>query len=438
MNSTGMESGLSPSPVSSLIGIVTYLTEVELMRGAPDVFVSAARGPDMTVLGYPTGASVNGSGAGLTWDVACGAAVGECMERYSASIVNSEDLVIGSYASLLKSGRLAHSPTSWAIFDPTQEVPYPPFTADREIAWTAGWDLVTGAPVWVPACFAYLSSSPKLRESGASLVGPSVSTGCACSALASESVLKGLCELVERDAFMIVWRNRLCVPEIVIDEDTAIYETYLSRFLRPGLEYRLWQTTLDFSIPSFFGVLFDYRGPTTRMIVGGAANYDAEMAVQKTLCELVQGLSWLEHIGNRPSPNGIQFDAVRNFTDRAILYANTDLRAALSFLLDHHTPIRLSSIRSRPGSTEELLARCIQEMESKGLEPCAVDLTSDDVRSCGYVVTRAVVPGLETMDGDHRLQMLGGKRWRQVPVELGLRSKYTATEEINPFPHPYP
>lgn len=426
------------SPVSPLIGIVSYITDVELLRGAPEVFVTAARGPDMNVLGYPTGANIAGSGAGLSWEAARGAAVGECVERYCASIVDSDDLLIGSYSSLIRRGESAHLPAKWAIFDSCQDVPYPTFGVDQEIAWTLGWNLSTGARIWLPACFGYLSSSPKLRQSGASVIGPSVSTGCACSTSTSESLLKGLLELIERDAFMIVWRNRLAVPEIIIDRDTELYETYVTRFVRPGLEYRIWHTMLDFSIPSFFGVLFDHRGPTTKMIVGGAAHGDAEVAVQKTLCELVQGLSWLEHLGNQPSPEGSRFDAVRTFTDRAVLYANHDLRSALSFLLANPTAVTLSSVRSSPESTQALLDRCVTEMSSKGLEPSAIDLTTDDVKGCGYVVTRVMVPGLETMDGDHRLQMLGGRRWRQVPVELGLRSRSTSLEEINPFPHPYP
>jgi hypothetical protein len=49
-----------------------------------------------------------------------------------------------------------------------------------------------------------------------------------------------------------------------------------------------------------------------------------------------------------------------------------------------------------------------------------------------------MVPGLETMEGDYRLQLLGGKRWRTIPMELGYRQALTSIAEMNPFPHPYP
>ena len=429
---------LAPSAVSPLTGVVPYVTEVEFGRGGPEVFVAAATGPDMAVLGYATGANVSGSGAGLRWESARDAAVGECLERYAACVIDSENLLIASYNSLIRSGRKAHRPSEWALFDNSQQVPYSIFSEDLVIAWTKGWNPITNEPTFVPACLAHLSANPVLRESGAELIGPAVSTGCACAPSVTESLLRGLCELIERDAFMIVWRNRLNIPEVKIDEGTALHKTYKSKFLKPGLEYRIWQTTLDFSMPSFFGILFDHRGPKKRMIVGGAANPDAELAAEKTLCELVQGLSWLEYVGKHKEDSSTDFDQIRNFTDRALLYAFRDLPDAYSFLFNHREPVLLSSITRKRAQADELLRDCLAEVVAKGFQPAAVDLTTDDVRKCGYVVTRIVVPGFETMDGHHRLQMLGGVRWREVPIKLGFLSTAPTISTLNSFPHPYP
>jgi ribosomal protein S12 methylthiotransferase accessory factor len=426
------------SPVSPFIGIVTYLIDVETSRGAPEIFVAASKGPDMTVLGHPTGANIAGSGAALDREEARAAAIGECLERYSASIVPQEDLVIASYEALTLGGYSAHEPSDWALFDPIQQVGYPSFSPDLRIAWTEGWNLSTNRSTFLPACFSYLSSSPVLRTSGASVIGPSVSTGCACATNRTESLFKGLCELVERDAFMIAWRNRLPLPEIAIDEDSALYDVYRARFARPGLEYRIWQTSLDLSVPSFFGVLLDRRRPRTRAIVGGAAHPDAERAVQKTLCELTQGLAWLEHLADDTAPPISSYDHIRSFTDRARLYAFQYDPNAFSFLFGRRETMALSSVASRRDPLEVLLNGLVKDLVDHGLQPCAVDLTPDDVRACGYVVTRVVVPGLETMEGDYRFQFLGGTRWRNVPVRIGMLRSSTDVVGINPFPHPYP
>jgi ribosomal protein S12 methylthiotransferase accessory factor len=132
------------------------------------------------------------------------------------------------------------------------------------------------------------------------------------------------------------------------------------------------------------------------------------------------------------------FNDVRSFTDRAFLYAHRHLPEAYSFLFDESEPIPLSSIGSSQASVGEAVQDCLATVVAKGYRPAVVDLTTPDIRECGYVVTRVMVPGLETMDGDHRLQMLGGDRWRQVPVQLGLRPDATDLDAINPYPHPYP
>ena len=80
----------------------------------------------------------------------------------------------------------------------------------------------------------------------------------------------------------------------------------------------------------------------------------------------------------------------------------------------------------------------VANLVAEGLRPLAIDLSTPDVREAGFIVSRVIIPGLETMEGDHRLQMLGGRRWREVPVKLNILPEETCMENINPYPHPYP
>jgi ribosomal protein S12 methylthiotransferase accessory factor len=428
------------NPIDPMVGIVTYLTEVLLNRGDPDLFVAAAQGSNPEGGGSDAQPNtVIGSGAGLTWESARGAALGECLERYaSASIDRPTTRYVASYDDLVSNGLRAHHPGDWALFDHRQDVPFPTFTTELPILWTEGVDLVSSTPIFLPACMTYLTSSALLGEHGARVLAPAISTGCACASTRDTALLKGLYELIERDAFMIVWRNRLEIPEIAIDSGTSVYPIYQERFERPGLEYRIWQTSLDLPVPSFFGMLFDRRGSKTRIVVGGSANWDAEAAVLKTLCELVQGLSWLDFLrsSNRSIPTS--FEELQSFTDRAVLYASQELDEAFSFLESDRPAQPLSAIPSRSGTSAELLAATVDELAAKSFAPAAVDLTTEDIAACGFTVIRAMVAGLETMEGDYRLQLLGGKRWRTIPMELGYRQALTSIAEMNPFPHPYP
>src|SRR3954452_5956231 len=117
-----------------VFSIVRELVEVETRSGDPEVFVAAAVGPDPELLGM-SATSLNGSGAGLAWPQAAGAAIGECLERYAAASIRASDLHFGSAQELRRGGRATHDPTAWSLYDETQDVPYPQFDSDLRIAW---------------------------------------------------------------------------------------------------------------------------------------------------------------------------------------------------------------------------------------------------------------------------------------------------------------
>ena len=81
---------------------------------------------------------------------------------------------------------------------------------------------------------------------------------------------------------------------------------------------------------------------------------------------------------------------------------------------------------------------CISILRKHELEVLALDLTPIDVQQCGYVIAKVLAPGCEIMEGDHMMPFLGGRRWREVPFRLGLRSVIPEIESVNPYPHPYP
>lgn len=440
---TGRPSALrppSPTVVDPLTGIAAYVVEAEMDRGDPAVFIVVARTADIRAYGFPQGVAGEGSGAGLTYAQAYGAAVGECVERYAFSVVHPEDLVFGSWRALAAAGLNPIPPLHWALFDSSQQagLPFAPFDEETPLGWVEADSLSRRQPCLVPACLVYMPYTLPFADRGEVTIAPAVSTGGACARSRAEALLKGLCELVERDAFMIVWRNRLPCPRVRIDADSPLHDLFMRVFVRPGLEYALFHTTLDLGIPSFLGVLIDRReGPPT-VIVGGAAHPDPAQAVLKTLVETVQGLKWKDTQRGATYPIEPGYRNVRSFDDRMKLYAlNSAMLRAFDFLFHTENEVPLSCIPSLDtGDVRRNLQACVQRLTAHGLEVLAVDITPVDVAACGYHVVKVLVPELETMEGDHLLPFLGGRRWREVPQRLfGLTPTLA---DINPDPHPYP
>lgn len=430
-----------PKVVDSLTGIIPFIAEVEMERSDPDVFVVASQIADTTVYGISYLPASSGSGAGLGIQVAYWAAVGETVERYACGILHPEDLIFGSSTELSRRGYRSVEPKRWTLFHLSQynKVPFVPFQEDTVIGWVRAESLTHGEERIVPASLVYMPYHPYFTESGEQVIGYAISTGTACARSRAEALLKGICEVVERDAAIIVWRNRLACPRVHIDPQSALYPLFQERFARPGLEYTLVYTTLDLTIPSFLGILKDRRREPPGIIVGGAAHPDPYKAALKTLLELVQGLKWMDQIGYKPVQAEEGFRNIRSFDDRARLYAFGDMQEACQFFWENSHEIPLSSIPSLDTNDASMnWRRCCDLLSQCGLEVIALDLTPVDVLACGLHVIKVLIPECEPMEGDHRLSLLGGRRWREIPVQLGMRAIPADLEQLNPYPHPYP
>ena len=432
-----------PSVVDQLTGIVHSVFPVEMYRRDPDVFVVAAEAAPARASGPFRGFVSEGSGAGMTHQSAWWAAVGETVERYALGIMSPEDLLFGSCAELRRLGQDPIDPHDCTLFHPSQQdkIPFTSFATETPIAWVSADSLTLRRSRLVPACLVFLPYQLSFQAQGEQVIAPSISTGAVCARSRAEALLKGICEHIERDSFMIMWRNRLRCPRVRIDPGSVLHGVFRERFERPGLFYTLVYTTLDLAIPSFCGILIDARRDPPGLVVGGAAHPDPIQAAEKTLLELVQGLKWRDHEISRgvTLPEELKFEQVRSFQDRARLYAFRDLREAFRFLWDDPREVALSEISTLDrGSVRQNLQLCIGSLAERGLEILAADLTPVDVQACGLCVIRVLVPGAEVMEGDHMLPQLGGQRWRDVPFQLGLLPARPGIDTLNPFPHPYP
>jgi ribosomal protein S12 methylthiotransferase accessory factor len=426
-----------------LTGIVSFLGERECDPMDPAVFIVAAQSGDLSVIGLaPMENRIVGSGAGLTYEHAFWAAAGETVERYCAANVPTGDFILGSYAELRERNIPAAGPDRWALFHPSQfpALGLPPFTENVRLVWVKGRRLAAEGECYLPACLTYLSpDASNYTAHEARLIGPATSTGLACARSVLEATIKGLCEVIERDAFIIRWRGMLPCARIDIDPASAIFATFSEKFVRPGLEYSIFETSLDLPYHSFLGVLRDRRHNPSRILVGGACHPDPNQAVLKTLIELAQGFQWANHVRTRSIELDDEFSAITSFESRMELYVFGDQERAFDFLFDNPETKKLSQLESQDrGDLEKTLDDGISRLHEMGLDAIAVDMTTADAEICGLSVVKVVIPECESLEGDHRMQFLGGRRWREVPVRLGLRQNAMSLEERNQQPHPYP
>jgi ribosomal protein S12 methylthiotransferase accessory factor len=416
-------------------GIIQFMAEIPVDPGEPRIFNYSAKMAN-TAAYFPVGCYDSNGGAGLSQAEAYRAAIGEAIERYCASVYFKDDLLFGSHAEMNQTTR-ALAPGEPALFHPAQRdsIRYAWFEPDTTITWTMGCSVSRGEAVLVPACLTYLPYWPFRADEGEQAIGPSISTGQASGSTVRDALLTGLYEVVERDAFVITWLNRLPVPRIDIGSSARVMAVFRERFERPHLHYSLHRLATDVAIPCVLCLVVDTSRQPPMICAGGAANLDPERAVLKALVEAVQTREWARVMGRRRIPRLLESDHsnLDDFEDHVFLYAYGDMRPAVEFLLDNDEEIPLADMPNLPGRD---LGSVLAAVHDRDLEVIAVELTTPDVGACGYRVLKTVVPAAQQLEGDHAHRLLGGSRLYDVPPALGFPARDVT--ELNPDPHPFP
>jgi ribosomal protein S12 methylthiotransferase accessory factor len=381
-----------------------------------------------------------GSGSGSSRESALAAALGEAVERYSASCPPArDDLVVGSAAQL---GREAVAPARFALFSREQyeddRFPYRPFTDATRVVWTRGRALPGGEPALLPAQLVYLSDAYGAEPVR---IATSTSNGLACHATPEEAVLSGLLEVVERDAFMIVWSNRLSLPRLSWDGDEEL-RAFETRYLAPtGLRHAAVDLSCFWDVPTALGVVRSEEPATAALGVGACAAPTIREAVRKALDEACRVQAWASDLLARDPEREFAPDGsdVRDFDDHVHYYADRSRARAADFLDGCAETRDVGEVEPLAGeSVAELISAITRRLAARGSSSYAVDVTAPDIRAAGLTVARVVAPELCALDADHRARFLGGRRRYEAAFELGLATRRLEPADLNSSPHPFP
>jgi len=426
--------------VSSYTGIVRTLEEsLHLPTEPPLHRVACEVSRGSALLGTDLHHLSGIGGAGFTRANAASAAVGEALERYSASYVPWERIVVATAAEL---GDEAVAPERFALFaDAQYEQPgfaCCRFTEHTRVAWIDGRRGADGAPAWLPAELVLLGD---VVVDGCNRIGYATSNGTACAPTRDQAVERGLCELLERDAFMIVWANRLSLPRLDWSQDERILDLERRYFAATGLAYAVLDLSVFHELPSFLAVARARPGVPGALGVGAGTDASVERAWWKALSEAFAAraagvkLALLEPeraLGSRGA-------GVLSFEDHIRYYEDHSRATGAAFLDTSPARVPVASVPALEGETtaDRVVALCGRVARAES-DAYVVDVTSPDVAELGLIVTKAVAPELCALDVPHAARFLGGRRLSATAVDLGFRAEPLTLDELNPEPHPFP
>jgi ribosomal protein S12 methylthiotransferase accessory factor len=360
---------------------------------------------------------------GAGWDNAAATAgcVGEAIERLQPQPLARDQAIEASFQNW-PLDEPAVAPERWVLFHFEQYAqpgfPFVPFTRETVCRWVCFRQAMTGAPFWVPEDFAFLQ--PRIRQHHRFC--PALSTGLSCGQVCQPVLLRGLQEVIERDALVGAWWNRYSLEEWPGERVFASFDANLAeRLLRPNLRYRFYWVASPFSAHVTIVTLEGEDREGFCFSIGSACRETRQQSWLKSILEAVQGRHYVRYLKeDRPSVAATEF---HDFPDHALYYsfhpeqlARTVLHKARPRETDGDPgPEDMASLVDRLGMDRPVLFRL--------LTPPAIAAEIKD-----WLVLKVLVPGLQPLHGDDRFAHLGGPLW----------APRTLTDWHDIPPHPFP
>lgn len=294
--------------------------------------------------------------------------------------------------------------------------------------------LKDGNHVWIPAGEMHLAFWPKAPEP---IITLPISAGLSFHSGPVKAIWSGICELAERDQMMIFWWNKISIPKITIDKNTAgrNLSQRIFQIEKAGIKIHLLSMNINFPIPAIFCVLESDRFPF--YVAGASAHEDAEIACCGAIDEAMSiRFSQVKYARDSVVESFEEFNWVKAFIDHATLYANWPNSPALDFLLKNNpNKLSLDDYKAQhwlqaPGSMDDL-SKIATQLEALGLTVLWSDLTSTEAAELGTCV-KVTIPEMVPLNVAHKV------RWLACP-RLNINKKESIrASDFNPYPHPFP
>ncbi len=372
------------------------------------------------------------AGKGLTATAAIGGAIGEAVERYCGSHIDRARL----HRSLLREApEGALNPSDLVLYGAEQYrrpgFPHVAPSPEMEFDWVRAIELPDGRETWVPAVAVFLHGNQVMP--GDALFTPN-SSGLAAGPSQAAAICGGLCELIERDAFLVNWLGRISAPELIPDGAGLELSGIIDHYRCFGVELRLFDLTSDVGIAVVMAVALD-QGAGPAAVVGLGCHLDPYQAALRAAFEVAQV---------RPGEHRRQADRrplaaadVRGIEDHSAYFAQPEALPELAFLLQTPHRRRLADLPSRRGADAEAdLGTCVAALRACGCRVFYTDLTTPDLEDYPIRVVRTLACGLQPIHFGAGMERLGSQRLYQAAARMGVPTPPRAESDLNPCPHP--
>jgi len=367
------------------------------------------------------------------------ATVSEALERHIWARTDDyfANRIVASFRDLTETR--ATDPLRFAGYSAAQRLHNPNrlhVSADTNFLWIDSYSLTRERPIAIPAqivsTFYEKNMPPEKKEPR---IRDCITTGLATHRSKTEALLGGVLEVIERDAFMIMWLNELPLPRIAhndIMKGNPALEELLKRCVRYRLFVHFVRLITDAPAYALMAVVRDPR-MLPPIAVGLCAHASMSRAAEKALLEALRAR---KNARARVRTYGKPFTkkpSEVNFAERHLYWADPSHTPALDFLTQGEETALEESVWNNDDPKAHL-ERIIDWCRGSGYECIVVDLGKSKKNVLGLDIVFVVIPELQPLYLNEARRYEGGERLKLIPRKFDYAPRETLFTDV---PHPF-
>lgn len=383
---------------------------------------------------------VHASGKGLTETEALTSALGEAVECYASLYWDDGEVVYGRQANLAGP---ALDPRRLGLYRPHQykHLPYAPYSDETVLGWVPARSLVSNETIFVPALAVFMAYRARQPQE---FICATTSNGLATGPTLAQAILWAAYEVIERDAFIISWLNRL--PGTRVNPASHPNPDIVDLCRAYGhrqVEFRLYHLPTDQPGHVFMALSLQLKeNSRPAVVVGLGAGLEAGPPARRALLESVKGRVVLGQVMTRPKTRQRIAELAANpklvttSADHALRYASPAALPALEFWLDN--PVTPFEWQAQPYESAAVkLNHLVNQLGANNQELIYYNLTPPRMRQLGLHTVRVILPEFQPLHFGLKERRLANKRLYQLPHRLKLTPAPTRPAQLNRHPHPF-
>lgn len=350
----------------------------------------------------------------------------ELVERISSTCYDNQNVTTSSYKDLQKR---AVDPSSYPGNDINN--------LKKVFSWIDMEDLTNNKKVLVPAQSVFTNfhiyTNFQVNKHEILLNQPS-SVGGACGESKEMAILRAIYELVERDAFMTAYLNKIPVPKIDLELTANKQVIEVNNNLKKyQLEWHLFDMTNDLEIPSYLSIIIDRSGVGPFLTIGTKSGFSKEYSIIGSVEEALSARPRIRSlvINAEQKEFKIKKADINGYRQRALFWYKKNDLIGLEFLFNNNKAKKIKLDEKSCDEDASELCKVIKNFSHKKLPIYIKDIKNHFFKNLPIFCYRAVIPQFQPVYYSEHLKVINQKRLDKVADFFGRMP------DLNPVPHPF-